>query len=624
MLAQFLGPLLALAATAWVLGRGATRALGFGFSGRLEKGAVSTVLGLALAAYALRLLGLAGRLQAVPVLLAAALVHLFGAPVWRETWEDLRAGGLRPRWTLVLALVVVPFALPALYPPSAFDATLYHLPFARDFVATGGLPYLADLRFPVFPQANEILFAAVMLFGRDVAAQGVQLFATLLTAALLALWARASFPAFRASGALAAAIFLGNPLVSYLAGTGYIEPGLTLFVTGGLFAVDRWRQTGERLWLVPAAVLLATAADVKYLGLYFLGAAGLLVMFAGVASEVGPKPRRVGERGLDVLLFGGVTLVFLAPWYLRLVLLTGNPVFPYVPQVFGPNPWQSLRDPNREGTLAQRLVRAVRIPWDTVFLRGSYGGLPPMSPVYLAAIPVLIAGAIREARLRLWLAVWLPVVAAFALACSWLPRDSRYFVPVLPLLSLMVVGAISATVALAGRWRGSRLLAWVLCLGCLAPGWLYGFSWMARNGLVPLTPARREAFLARKIPAYAAVSWLNHTRGSRYTVWALHAEQATYFADGRFLGDWTGLASFGHVLEVSPNPQALHAELRRLGADHLLLPTVSTVSLPFPEDAVFLSWFEPVHRDAGARVYILRQALRPAPTLAAGSPPSSP
>jgi hypothetical protein len=614
LLAGFLLPLLGLAATAWVLGRGATRVLGLAFSGRLEKGLISTVLGLALASYLLLLLGLAGRLQAVPVLLATALVHIFGVPVWRETWDDLRAGVPRPGWLAGLALAVVPFALPALYPPSAFDATLYHLPFARAFVATGGLPYLVDLRFPVFPQANEILFAAVMLFGRDVAAQGVQLLATLLTAALLALWARRSFPALRASGALAAAIFLGNPLVSYLAGTGYIEPGLTLFVTGGLFAADRWRETGERRWLVPAAALLATAADVKYLGLYFLGAAALLVALVGL------KPRRLRERGLDVLLFGGVALLVLAPWYLRLYLLTGNPVFPYVPQVFGANPWQSLPDPNREGTLVQRLVRAVRIPWDVVFHRGSYGGLPPISPVYLAAIPVLVAGAIREARLRRWLAIWFPVVAAFALACSWLPRDSRYLVTVLPLLSLMVVGAISATVALAGRWRSSRLLAWALCLGCLAPGWLYGFSWMARNGPLPLTPARREAFLARKVPAYSAVSWLNHTRGRRYTVWALHAEQATYFADGRFLGDWTGLSSFGRVLEVSPNPEALHAELLRLGADHLLLSAVSTTSLPFPEDAAFLSWFEPVYQDDGARVY----ALKPAPTPAAGSPPSGP
>src|ERR1700681_298876 len=204
LLAGFVLPLLGLTATAFVLGRGATRALGLAFSGRLEKAVISTVLGLALAVYLLFLLGLAGRLQAVPVLLAAALVHIFGTPVWRETWEDLRAGGFRPGWVAGLSLVtlvVIPLALPALYPPSAFDATLYHLPFAKAFVETGGLPYLADRRFPVFPQANEILFAAVMLFGRDVAAQGVQLLATLLTAALLALWARRSFPDLRAAGA---------------------------------------------------------------------------------------------------------------------------------------------------------------------------------------------------------------------------------------------------------------------------------------------------------------------------------------------------------------------------------------------------------------------------------------
>src|SRR6476659_2721929 len=128
LLAGFLLPLLGLAATAWVLGRGATRALGLAFSGRLEKGVVSMILGLALASYLLLLLGLAGRLQAVPVLLATALVHIFGVPVWRETWDDLRAGVPRPGWLAGRALAVVPFALPALYPPSAFDATLYHLP----------------------------------------------------------------------------------------------------------------------------------------------------------------------------------------------------------------------------------------------------------------------------------------------------------------------------------------------------------------------------------------------------------------------------------------------------------------------------------------------------------------
>src|SRR5262249_6935808 len=72
----------------------------------------------------------------------------------------------------------------ALYPPTAFDATLYHLPFARAFVESGGVPYLLDRRVPVFPQVNEILFAAVMLFRPDVAAHGVPVLMTLVSAAL--------------------------------------------------------------------------------------------------------------------------------------------------------------------------------------------------------------------------------------------------------------------------------------------------------------------------------------------------------------------------------------------------------------------------------------------------------
>ncbi len=597
-------PLLALAATAWVLGRGATRALGLAFSGRLEKWAISMALGLALAAHLLLLLGLAGRLQTVPVLLAAALVHVLGASVWREIWGDLRAGGLRAAWVAGLALILVPFVLPALYPPTAFDATLYHLPFARAFVATGGVPYLIDRRFPVFPQANEILFAAVMLFGRDVAAQGVQFLATLLTAALLAVWARRVFPELRAAGALAAALFLGSPLVAYLAGTGYVEAGLTLFATGGLYAADRWRETGDRHWLVPAAVLAATAADVKYLGLYFLGAAVLLVALG--------RARPAGERALDVLLFGGIALAVLAPWYLRIFLLTGNPVFPYAAGLFGASPWQSLPFPGQHTSLLQRLVRAARLSWDLVFARESYGRLPPLSPAYLAALPLLAAGAVRDARVRLWLAV----AAAYALACSWLPRDSRYLVPVLPLVSVAVAGSLAVC---AGPWRRSRLLAWVLCLGCLLPGWLYGLYSVERNGALPVTAAQRDAFLARKVPLYPAVAWLNRTRGA-YTVWGLYAEQVTYFAGGRFCGDLVGPASYGRVLAASPTPAAFHHELRRLGADHLLLPAAFARELPFPEDAAFQRWFEPVYQDANARVYALRGIATPA----VGSRPSGP
>src|SRR6185295_598011 len=517
LLPGFFLPLLALAATAYVLGRLATRRLGF--SGRLEQGAVSVILGLALAAHLLLLLGFVGLLRPLPVLLLTAAIHAAGWRVWREVWGELRGISV-PGWLWpALLLALAPLVLLALYPPTAFDATMYHLPFARAFAESGGVPYLVDRRFPVFPQANEILFAAVMLFGSGSAAQGVQLLAALLTALLLVAWGRRAFPSHEAAGWLAAAVFLGNPIVVHLAGPAYIEPGLTRFVAAALYALDRWRETQARGWLALGALFGATAADVKYLGLYFLGAAALTVLVAGGRSRAAPARLR------DGLLFAAVALLFLLPWYLRIYLHTGNPLFPYLTRLFGESPWQSLPRRGLPEGLPERLARWVRLPWDLVFARTRYNQQPPFSPVCLAAVPLLAFGALRDSRVR-WL---LGIATVYALIFTWLPTDSRYRVPLLPLVSVAIVGSLAMT-----RLRLARsLFAW-LCIACLLPGWLYAAYRIERQGRPPLTEAAREVYLARRLALYPAIAWLNRTRGDNYTLYALHAENMTYFADGRF------------------------------------------------------------------------------------------
>jgi len=600
----FLLPLLGLALTALVLGRTVSRRLGF--AGKLERWTVALALGLALSAHLLLFLGLAGLLRPVPVLVVAAGVGSFAwlgrqgpqgqqGPQGRENFsahvpavpEVPEVPGVPAvRWALAAA-AFAPFLLLALYPPTAFDATLYHLPFARAFVESGGVPYVMDRRVPVFPQANEILFAAVMMFGRDVAAQGVQLLMTLCTAALAFLWGRRTWPERPWAGGLAAAIFLGNPLVAYLAGTAYIEAGLTLFVTAALYGLDRWREEGGRGWLALSALFAATACDVKYLGLFFLGIAGLGVLVAG-------------RQLRDVLLFAAVALAFLAPWYLRIYAFHGNPLFPYLPGIFGHNVWNPIESPESPPP-GEHLVRWLRLPWDLVFARRSYNSQPPLSPVYLAALPLLLLGAWRDARLRLALLI----VGIYTFVFTFLPPDPRYLEPVLPLASLAVAGSL-ARVWARGRPR-SAIAA--LCLVCFLPGWLYAGYRIRKQGPPPLSPAAREAYLDRQLPLYPAIAWLNRTLGPRYTVWALYAENMAFYADGRFLGDWFGPASYPQVLREVQGPGNLAARLRRLGADHLLV-TTRIGGLPFPEDGPeagdFRRWFAPVYADPAARVYALR------------------
>ncbi len=588
--------LLVLAATAFVLGR----LLAGTLDRAVERRAIPMALGLAGLAHLGFFLGLAGLLRPGVVLLVVAVIHVLGFRVWRE-------GLFRLSWRhgLLGTAALLPVALLALYPPTAFDATLYHLPFARGFVTSGGLPFLADLRFPVFPQVNEMLFALVMLFASDVAAHGVSWLMTMLTAALVFSWARDAFPGSTgsrsaAAGWLAAAIYLGNPIVVHLAGIGYAEAGLTLFVTSALYAVRRWRGSGERRWLVLAAVFAATAADTKYLELFFLGVIGLTVLLGRLPG------RELRARWTGALLFGLIAAAVMVPWYGRIVAWTGNPFFPYFPQVFGSSPWAPFRfrsflahpaATSGAATVVSRGIDLVRLPWDLVFERGRYNGQPPFSPLYLAVLPLALGMAWKDPRHRRLLAL----AAIYAFVCLGLPPDARYMISVVPLVSLSMAGALQR---LSERisWRG--LIAAICILGFL-PGWLYALYRIHRLGALPLTPTAREAYLTRWQACYPAVAFLNRTLGSGYTVWAVHAENMSYYARGRFLGDWAGPAKFDRVLSDLRGPQDLHDRLRRLDAGYLLIPERADLQ-PLPQDAAWRLWFQPIHADSGARVYKLR------------------
>lgn len=594
------GILLALAAAAVGAGWWAVRFLPAGprAAGRLERFTLAATLGLVVLAQAGLLLGLAGWLRPLPVLGVAVAALLAGLPAWRELAELRAVPARRVLWAGgAAAAALAPFALLSLYPPTGFDATLYHLPFARAFVETGGLPFLTTLRFPVFPQANEVLFAEVMLFSRDVAAHGVELLAGLLTAALVWVWGRAAFGA--AAGWIAAAVFLGNPIMAHLSGEAYIEPLLALYTTASLYAGWRWRTAGEGeegtarralAWLALAAAFAAAAASVKYLGLFFLAVAGLLTLL----------PPRGVPRLRALLVAGAVVLAVAGPWYARNAAWTGNPLFPFYPRLFGESAWSPIIfhgfEPG-EGP-AERLAELLRMPWDAVFDRGNFGQQPPFSPVYLAALPLAVLAAVRERRLR-WI---LLVTGVYAYACTSLPRDSRYLVSVLPLASLAAGGAAARLLPRTERTR--RLAGAALCLLCFLPAWCYGIYRIARQGPVPVTAEEREAYLARRLPLYAALDHLNRTHGSDYSVYGLWSEQMAYYARGRFVGDWFGPYRYHDVALATHSAADFHRKLRAAGAGYLLVPTAGR-GLPVPEDAAFARWFRPVYADANARVFAL-------------------
>src|SRR5204862_382809 len=197
---------------------------------------------------------------AVFVLLAVmALLWTAAAapPLSKAVWKS---GGV------AAAVQILPF-LRALYPPSAYDETMYHLPYARLFANAGALVYADNLRFPVFPQLNEVVFSAALLVSDDLTAQLTQWLCFVAIAFAIASLVDGPRALF------GMAIWFAVPRVNEAASVAHVECGLTLAVTLAFVAWMRWRETEHRGWLFLVGAFAGMAAATKYHGLFFVASA---------------------------------------------------------------------------------------------------------------------------------------------------------------------------------------------------------------------------------------------------------------------------------------------------------------------------------------------------------------
>jgi hypothetical protein len=582
--------------------------IGVHFSDRWERIAIASILGLAATAHILNFFGLAGILNRDAMLTFFGVVLTIGggvivrrilashpAPPTHSLAAGIMSASSR-RWLLILSAVVIFFApllILASYPPVAFDETLYHLPFARAFVRTGALPFLPELRVPVFPPLTELLFAAMLLLFDDRSTHLVSLLAVILTALLLVVWGTRE-RSWR-TGAMAGALYLGNPIVTQLSSTAYVEPTLTLLVTAALYSVSRYWRNRSNAWLIMAAFFSASAAGTKYLGLFFVAAAFILLMRS-------PSDRLREPRLPAIALFCVVVAATLLPVYARIIYFTGNPLFPFLPGVFGSSLWDPV--PSPYPTIAARVLGTISLPWNAVFEPASAGRQAPISPMMLLLSPLLLYAIAKRSTLR----ALLIVCGIFAFI---VPPDARYVVPILPVLCL----ALSSTLDPLFRWAQHQLPrprenlpVWICCGIFLLPGWLYTARAIFNRGIPPVTDAARDSFLARQLPVYRAIEVLNRSFGTGFTVYAVHAENMVYWADGTLLGDWTGPASFARVLPLASNPPRLFCKLRALGAGYLLVMKGQT-DFPLAEaDPEFSVRFQRIYQDEMSELFALSSA----------------
>lgn len=283
--------------------------------------------------------------------------------------------------------------------------------------------------------------------------------------------------------------------------------------------------------------------------------------------------RRVPLRSMAVYV--GVALALAAPWYLKNIVLTHNPVYPYFYSLF-PNsrywsadraaPYQAEQDsfgyPHSLHQPAEALQNLLQTPWHLLVHAeryantGNYTFMEQLGGLYAGlGLALLLLGRIpRPVRALMGLGL-AQVVAWFFIA-----QVGRYLISILPLLA---IGAGYAAWRLAQpddkpgpvRWPGvlagvllggqAALLFWglfVLPTSVRDAGVTSTFDlgWRVTSLSVPEAasllgqPDATDAFLRSHLDIYNAIQWINaHSRPSEGVI--LYEETRGFYLDRPYL-----------------------------------------------------------------------------------------
>jgi hypothetical protein len=450
---------LLLAGILWVCGRVGSacfKLLGraaLGFTA-LEELLFSIGAGLSVLSGTIFLLGMFGRLR--HSWFVGDLVGLgIGALIilgWSEFWRipavfyhkiDRRG------WVFAALVLGVLFLawVQAVSPPIGNDALAYHLFHPKEFLRQGNLGPIPYARESLWPYLTETLFMLGLSLSGTALAQLFHWAFYVMTAALSGAFCLRFFD--RRTAEAAVLIFLFTPAAFAQAGTAYVDHALAFYCFSSIYVYALFVQNPRLPLLLVSGYLGGAAMAVKYLGIGVVAILALLETFRHRCRVIA-----------NSLLIVSAAFCACGFWYLRSWSVTGNPVFPFFPRIFGGH--GATFDIAAGAGMGKGFLAFLTLGWNMTLHPSFFGG-EILGPVFLMLVPA--AALFSRLRMRR------PLTAAVAFGIIYLiflftqSQQTRFYLSVIPLL------AVASAYALIRLWRegqaGIRAVIAVLMAACL-------------------------------------------------------------------------------------------------------------------------------------------------------------
>lgn len=561
------------------------------YSHVLERLVFHTLLGLVAVAGITILLAFAGGIYPATGWIVLGLIALVSA----RTWPALRQDFLQWRphlkhifdsepqdrmfhrfCVLSLAALVLLALMLALAPPVKTDALVYHLAIPKAYLEHHGIVNLPHSMYSFFPLLFEMVFLFAMTFGVESLPALCGLGMALLLLAGLAVYFR-QYLSPRLVW-FVPLLFFSTPTFLEISASAYVDLALAGFMFFTFYAWDRWRETRLPFWFFYMAVFAGAAWATKLTGFILLP---LVVLGIALAGRKDNNPRRVLQQAL---IFGGIVVLFMAPWWIRNYMYSGNPFLPLLMPLLGGEDHANW-DPNRALMfdhyvkmfgMGRGLQDLILLPYNLTFHAAPYSLKfdGQIGIVFFLLIPALAAGLWKPRSPRMApLAVFSAVLILFWFIYF---QYVRFLAPAFTALTVLCVAGLDRMTrpepeaSSSPRWPGRILLGVVAC-GVLFNVSLIWDTWHKKDPAKYLTGQEtRDLYLARNIPRYPLYQAMNQLSPDAKVLW-VYMRNLGYLAERSFHSDSIFEAhTLQKILERDASIEGLRRQLKNLGITHLM------------------------------------------------------
>ncbi|HAH31828.1 MAG TPA: hypothetical protein DCL44_05890 [Elusimicrobia bacterium] len=556
---------LALCAAAWLifysLGGVFLRRLSCGPVTRTERLLISAGLGSGLTALCLLFAGMSGLWQPgfLRAVFAAGVICSIGLILYsRRGSGSLKTGassmdillpdskslGVLPYAALILtACAVVMSVLATTGPEIFYDALLYHLALPKLYLLNGRIIPTPENLYSGIPFNLEMLYGLALSLSDERLAALFHFSFGLGTA--LAVWAWLRRRVSNEAGVFGALIYYLCPLTLYGSWQCGIDLGTCFYIalafTTLSFSLEASEPAKARVWAVITGIFAGFAVGVKYTLLPLCAAFGLVHLWLRA---------REGKSARDTVWMAAAALAAFAPWLIKNSLFYGNPVYPFLHNIFGhaaPALWPQFLADAQSRNLVQLFTTVegwksfFTTPWQ--ISAGTQRISDWLGAVFLLFLPSLFTLPWGIFKRELSIPAVSTAAAALVIAgyFSWnlTSTQVRFLVPILPLLAC--VFAMAATKNTAPGFL--RKTAWAAAIIFS----IYNFqeifiagetSYIGRWDILAGRQARadylKSQHLSYGLPYYAAMEYINGKLPPDAKVLFL-GESRAYYCERKFI-----------------------------------------------------------------------------------------